>query len=338
MFRNDYSELAAPEVMEHLAEYAGTQIVGYGLDEHSARAAEYILRDFGLTKDEAEVHFVLGGTQANMVAISYFLRPYEGVISCDTAHINGHETGAVEGSGHKILTVKNTDGKILPADIDGIMAEYNNEHLVHPAMVYITEAAENGMVYTNAELDVLRETCDKYDLLLYLDGARLGVALTCGADVTAEHIAKVCDAFYVGGTKNGAMIGEAIVLKKNVIPGYFRNQIKNRGAMIGKGYLLGLEFEALFKDGLYYRLAKNSNDMAAYIKKGIEDKVEFTSDSPTNQLFIRVSRSIAPELIEKYGLEIWTEEADTQVLRIVTSFATKKEDAEEFIEYIRKTF
>ncbi len=338
MFKNDYSEIGAMEVLEALKENMDVQHVGYGLDTHSETAEKLILKRFGLSEDEAKVHFLAGGTQTNTAVISYFLRPYEGVVACDTGHINVHETGSVEGSGHKVVTVPNKDGKATAEEIEKVARVHRDEHMVKLKMVYISDSTETGTVYTKNELLQIREVCDKYGFLLFLDGARLGVALTAeGSDVTAEFLASVCDVFYVGGTKNGALYGEAIVIKNNIDDGSFRHHIKNRCAMLAKGYVLGIQFERLFaEDDLYFELAKNSNKMAKVIRDGLKnDNVSLEGSSNTNQIFIRVNKKLSGELIEKYGLELW-DDADekTDVVRIVTSFATKEEECQDIISYI----
>lgn len=337
MFRNDYSEIAAPEVLKALGDAGLEQNVGYGLDVRSKAAEVKILECFGLTKAEAEVHFLAGGTQTNMVVISYFLRPYEAVIACDTAHINVHETGAVEGSGHKVLTAPNADGKLLPADIEAIARKHGDEHMVKPKMVYLSDTTETGTTYTSAELRAIRAVCDRYGLILFLDGARLGCALTAeGNDLTPEELGELCDVFYVGGTKNGALFGEAVVLKKKLGVDTFRYHIKNRGAMLAKGFVCGIMFDALFTDGLYFRLAQHANDMAAILRSGLgELGMELVGSSKTNQLFLKAEKGLAEKLTERYGAEPNGEADGKPVVRLVTSFATKKEDCEELLRYLK---
>ncbi len=337
MFRNDYSEIAAPQVLEALLAKGMEQNVGYGLDVHSAEAEKRILSCFGLTKAEADVHFLAGGTQTNMTVISYFLRPYEAVIACDTAHINVHETGAVEGSGHKVLTAPNADGKLLPADIEAIARKHGDEHMVKPKMVYISDTTETGTTYTAAELRAIREACDAHGLILFLDGARLGCALTAeDNDVTPELLGQLCDVFYAGGTKNGALFGEAVVLKKKLGANTFRYHIKNRGAMLAKGFVCGIQFEALFTDGLYFKLAQHANEMASVLRHGLlELGVELVGSSKTNQLFLRVDAKTAAMLTERCGAEPNGEADGLPVVRLVTSFATKKEDCEELLQYLK---
>ncbi len=333
MFRNDYSEGAAPEIMEALQKVCREQNIGYGEDKHCLHAKELIREFFGTP--EADVHFIAGGTQTNMTVISYFLRPYEGVIACDTAHINVHETAAVEGSGHKVYTCPNHDGKLCAADVEKAFLLHGDEHMMKPAMVYISDATETGTVYTKAELLALREVCDKYGLLLFMDGARLAVALQCAeTDFDAKFIGQVCDVFYAGGTKNGLLYGEAVVVPAPAKAEYFRYHIKNRGAMLAKGFAVGAQFEALFTDGLFLKLAENTCRTADMIRSGLAQKgVAFAGGSKTNQIFIRLPKEKAEAVCEKFGCEKWTDEGDEWVIRIVTSFATKEEDCGELLSF-----
>lgn len=334
MFRNDYSEAVAPEILQALSEISTEQNVGYGLDEHSKNAEKLILKRFGLK--DGKVFFLSGGTQTNMVVISFILRDYESVIACDTGHINVHETGAVEGSGHKILTAFNEDGKLLAKDVEKVLALHRDEHMVKPKMVYISDSTETGTVYSLSELKAIRKVCDKNGLLLFIDGARLGVALTSNTDVDTKALAKIADIFYVGGTKNGLLSGEAVVIKDSKLAEDFRYQIKNRGAMLAKGFVLGVQFERAFADDLYFRLAKNSNEKAEIIRNGLKELgVKFEGNSTTNQIFIRLKNAQADILMDKFGCELWSEFEKEKVIRIVTSFATTEEDCKKFLEFTK---
>ena len=335
MFRNDYSDPAAKEVLEAVIKLSGEQNPGYGEDRHSANAKELIRSYFGIP--DADIHFLAGGTVTNMTVISYFLKPYEAVIACDTAHINVHETGAVEASGHKVITCPNNDGKLIAGDVEKAFLLHSDEHMVKPRMVYISDATETGTVYTKDELCALRDVCDRYGLLLFLDGARLGPALTCGEHaVEPEFIANICDVFYAGGTKNGLLFGEAVIIKDPAISEYFRYHIKNRGAMLAKGFVVGAQFEALFTDRLFEKLAANSVEKAMYIKKSLVGcGAEFEGSSPTNQQFIRLGHEQAKALEENFGCEKWSENETGVLMRIVTSFSTTKEDCDELIEFIK---
>lgn len=335
MFRNDYSESAHEDILRAVMVLSTEQNIGYGEDVHTEHAKELIRNYFGVP--EADVHLLAGGTVTNMTVISYFLKPYEAVIACDTGHINVHETGAVEASGHKVLTCPAADGKLLAADVEKTVLLHCDEHMVRPAMVYISDATETGSLYTAKELKELREVCDMYGLILYLDGARLACALASHyGGVTAELIGRVCDVFYAGGTKNGLLFGEAVVIKNKALSGLFRYHIKNRGAMLAKGFVTGAQFEALFTDDLYTRLASNSLSTAKIIKTGLKELgVTFYGDSPTNQIFLVLPPEKADALTEKYGCERWKDIDTGRVVRIVTSFATKKDECEELLAFIR---
>ena len=268
MFRNDYSELVHDRILEAICKYKNETNIPYGCDYHSKNAEKYILDCFKTKK--SKVHFLVGGTQTNMTVISYILKDYEGVIACRSGHINVHETAAVEASGHKIFTVEGKNGKVYPSDVIKALKENYNEHTVKLKMVYISDSTEIGTIYTLKELKDLYECCKENGLYLFIDGARLGVALTSSSnDVKPSDIAKYSDVFYIGGTKNGMMIGEAVVINNKELQEDFRYQIKNKGAMLAKGYLVGIEFEEAFKDNLYFEIAKNSNLMAEKIQEGL---------------------------------------------------------------------
>ena len=336
MFRNDYSEVADKNVIKALLRYADEQFVGYGLDEHSKNAEKLILDTFKIKN--GEVFFVGGGTQANMLVISYLLKNYEAVIACDSGHINVHETGAVEGSGHKVLTCLNDDGKLKASDIDEIMNKHVDEHMVKPAMVYISLTTETGTLYTKKELLDIRKKCDKYKLTLFIDGARLGVALTIkNGDITPELVSKIADVFYVGGTKNGALFGEAIVFTNKNMCKDFRYHIKNKGAMFAKGYVIAIMFEELFKNNLYFKLASNSNTTAEYIRNGLNKlNIELFGNSNSNQIFVYTDKRLYDLLVNKYGCEYWGEFNNRQVVRIVTSFATTLKECKGLLEDIKR--
>lgn len=335
-FTNDYSESVHPEIWKALTDVMSEQNRGYGLDRHSQEAERRILSCFGIPM--GAVFFLGGGTQTNMTVISFLLRPYEGVISCDTGHINVHETAAVEGSGHKVLCVPNRNGKIDAADVEKAVRSHADEHMVKLKMVYLSDTTETGTVYSKKELTEIRRVCDKYGLLLFLDGARLGAALTCsGSDLAPEDLGKLCDVFYVGGTKNGMLFGEAVVFSKADLAREFRYQIKNRGAMLAKGFVPGAMFERAFdKDLLYFSMARHANEMAELFVRLVEGSVEFSVRSVTNQQFLRMKKEKAEKLIRNFGCELWTDEGETQVIRVVTSFATKEEDVRSLADYIKQ--
>ena len=333
-FRNDYSVLAHPRIMKALARFADEENVAYGLDEHSEIAAKYIRNIF--VCPNAKVFFLAGGTQTNMVFLSSTLKQHEAVVSLETGHIYVHETGAVEGSGHKIITVKGQDGKIFPEDIEMVMSHYIDEHMVKPRVVYISNSTEIGTIYSRGELESLRKVCDKYNLYLFMDGARLGSALTCSICNTQPNIiAKTCDAFYIGGTKNGLMLGEALVIVNEKLGEDFRYVIKNKGAMLSKGYGVGIQFEEAFKDGLYFEIARKTNVIADYLKLSLEKCGFCIVNQPTNQVFIEVDEKLGSEIMKEFGAELWDKENDKMTIRLVVSFVTTKEDVDELIQFIK---
>ena len=334
LFRNDYSFGAHPKVLSALAETSLEGNVGYGDDAYCDRA-KALIRDL-CQCPQAEVQFLIGGTQTNFTAIAAFLRPWEGVVAADSSHINGHEVGAVEATGHKILQVcAGADGKIRPEQIEPILERHRDEHLVKPRLVEIADATESGMVYTKAELTALSEFCREHDLLLFLDGARLGCALASGAnDLTLADLARLTDAFYIGGTKNGALMGEALVISNPALQGDFFRIKKQLGAVLAKGWLLGVQFEALLKDGLYFEMARHGNAMAARLQAGLKALGwQLWVDSPTNQIFVVVDQARHAALQELCAFEDWcpAQESGHTVIRLVTCFATAPEDVDGFL-------
>ena len=257
-FQNDYSEGAHPRILETLSKTNLIQQAGYGEDQFCLEAAELIRR--AIDSPDADVHFVSGGTQANFTVLSSFLRPFESVIAVDSGHICVHETGAIESTGHKIHAVQGRDGKITPAEVQAVVTAHDDEHMVRPRAVYISQSTEVGTIYSASELRTLSAVCRALNLILYLDGARLGSALTSrSADLALPELAGLVDAFYIGGTKNGALLGEAIVINNPLLQPDFRYAIKQKGGLLSKGRLLGIQFLELFKDGLYFDLARHAN-------------------------------------------------------------------------------
>ncbi|MEQ8034933.1 beta-eliminating lyase-related protein [Xanthomonas sp. WHRI 6106] len=325
-FRNDYSEGAHPRLLQAVVQASAEQHAGYGTDRLSARAAELIRT--AVAQPHADVHLLVGGTQTNLIAISAFLRPHQAVIAVEAGHIATHETGAIEATGHKVLTVPALHDKLTPALIAPVLEVHSNEHMVQPRLVYISNSTESGTIYTHAELDALSRFCRANDLLLYLDGARLGAALTAnGNDLDLPTIAALTDAFYIGGTKNGALLGEALVIVNPALQADLRYLIKQRGALLAKGMVLGSQFATLFEDGLFFELAAHANTMAQRLRAGLlAAGAHFTSDSPTNQQFIAVSAQHAAQLAQRYDFERWEVRADgSHVIRFVTSWATMPE-------------
>ena len=331
-FRNDYSVAAHPLVIEKLASLGFEQNIGYGYDEHSNNAKKLILNKI---KCDADIYFLAGGTQANMVVISHILRPYQAVIACDSGHINVHETGAVEGSGHKIITVSGKDGKVLASDIEAVMMNHTDIHKVEPKLVYISQTTEIGTVYSKDELKSLASTCKKYGLYLFLDGARLASALAC-SDVTLADIAKYTDVFYIGGTKNGAFFGEAVVIVNNELKKGFDYHIKNKGALLAKGFVCALGFEVLMSNNLYEEIGQKENECALYLKEELlKLGFKLAYNSFSNQQFVIIDRVLAKEVEADYGFEVF-EELDEKdiIIRLVTAFDTKMSDCQNFIQTI----
>ncbi|MBS5149764.1 MAG: low specificity L-threonine aldolase [Butyricicoccus pullicaecorum] len=328
-FRNDYSEGAHPSILETMRINNLTPVIGYGTDEYCAHAADMIRERFNCPA--AEVHFLVGGTQTNMTMIASALRPFEAVICAESGHINVHETGAIEGTGHKVLGVPKADGKLTPADILAVVRSHSDEHMVKPRMVYISQSTEVGTIYTRRELELLRTVCDEQHLLLYLDGARLASGMTAeDCDLMPADLPRLCDAFYIGGTKNGALFGEALVLVNDTLKPNFRYMIKNQGAMLAKGWLLGMQFEGLFTGDLYFTLGRHANAMAARLRDGLLAKgYELAYPATTNQIFAILSKDQIFDLTTEAAFEFsqkWDKTHD--VVRFVTSWATKSEDVD----------
>lgn len=331
--KNDYSEGAHPRILEAFMKTNMEQTVGYGLDEYSEEAKLLIKKRIENTK--AEIHFLVGGTQTNQTAIAAFLKPYQAAVSADTGHINVHETGAIEATGHKVVTVKTKDGKLTPELIHEIISIHIDEHMVQPKLVYISNSTELGTVYNKKELEAIYSYCKEHGLYLYLDGARLGAAIASGkTDLVLKDFAKLTDAFYIGGTKNGALFGEALVIINDELKKDFRYMIKQNGGMLAKGRLLGIQFLELFKDDLYFELADHADKMAMKLKEGMLEKgYKFICDSYTNLQFPIMSNEEIARLQDIFQFEIIEKRNENQsVIRLVTSFATTKETVEEFIK------
>jgi threonine aldolase len=334
-FRNDYSECCHPAILERIASLGTEANPGYGTDGYCASAAAKIR--MAVQCPQAAVHFLVGGTQTNMTIIDACLRPFEAVIAADTGHINVHETGAVEGTGHKVLTAAGKDGKLTVEAIASILSAHADEHMVKPAMVYLSDSTELGTIYTKADLTAISEFCHSHGLLLFLDGARLGAALAApGNDLTLPDFARLCDVFYIGGTKNGALFGEAVVIPNISLAKDFRYQIKHRGAMLAKGFLLGLNFDTLFTNGLYQELAQDANEKAMLLRDGLIAKgIPLYVDSPTNQIFPILSNQVLEDLKSDFSYEISARiDEDHTAIRLVTSWATTTEAVEAFLAAI----
>jgi threonine aldolase len=335
-FKNDYSEGAHPRILSALVDSNLEQTVGYGEDYYTQKACELIKQK--IDRDDAAVHLLIGGTQTNLTAISAFLKPYEAAIAVSTGHILVHETGAIEATGHKIISVESSDGKLRVEQIKKVIEAHTDEHMVKPKLVYISNSTEIGTIYKKNELEAISKFCRENDLILYLDGARLGSALALPEnDITLTDLAKLTDAFYIGGTKNGALIGEALVICKDSLKEDFRFSIKQKGAMLAKGRILGIQFLELFKDNLYFDIAKHANEMAVLLVNGIMDLgYSFFIDSPSNQIFPMFPDYVIEKLNEKYLFEVWQKIDDNNtIIRLVTSWATEENQVLNFIQDLK---
>lgn len=338
---NDYCRGAHPAVLEALQETNNTEYPGYGLDEWCQRGADRIREHLGGA--DVEIHFMLGGTQVNYTVIAAALRPYQGVISADTGHINNHEAGAVERTGHKIHVLPAVDGKLTAADIAKEAEHYKEsgdaDYLTQPKMVFLSFPSEYGTIYSKQELTEIHEVCQKYGMYLYVDGARLAYGLTAeGCDVTLADLAALTDVFSIGGTKCGALFGEAVVLRHPDLRDHFRTYLKQVGGMLAKGWLLGLQFDTLFRDGLYFKLAAEANRQAMRIKQAFQTKgIPFWMDSVTNQQFVVLRRTQAAALAERYVFEFSHEVDEKHIcVRFCTSWSTDASAVDALIRDIEK--
>ena len=338
-FQCDYNEGAHPLIIKRLTETNMEQTVGYGEDPHCEEARRLIKQ--ACQSDNADVHFLVGGTQANTTVIAHILRPYQGVLAATSGHINVHETGAIESTGHKVLAIPTEDGKLTAKQIDEAMQahihEDGPEHMVQPGMVYLSFPTEIGTIYSHDELKAIRTVCNKYDLPLFVDGARLGYGLCSPeCDLTLPQLAQLADVFYIGGTKVGALFGEAVVIMNETLKRDFRYSIKQHGGMLAKGRLLGLQFATLFTGNLYFDIAQHAIDEAMRIKAALQAKgIGFLIDSPTNQQFPIFTDTQIATLSEHFMLSLWQriDESHT-AMRICTSWATKTESTDALIRAI----
>ena len=333
-FESDYIEGAHPLVLEALIKTNMEAMSGYGADKYTARAKEKIAAACGLP--EAQIAFITGGTQTNQLVIDTMLRQFEGVVSAQTGHVSVHEAGAIEFTGRKVLTLPAQNGKMDSGELRSFLTDFyadgNHEHMVFPGIVYISHPTEYGTLYTKAELDALSGVCREYDIPLFMDGARLGYGLeSLSTDVTLKDIARLCDVFYIGGTKVGALCGEAVVFTRKNMPLHFENLIKKHGALLAKGRLTGVQFDTLFTDDLYFKISRNAIDRAEELKSlfaGLGYK--FFIESPTNQQFIILENARMEELKKSVKFSFWEKYDDTHtVVRFATSWATTKEKIEE---------
>ncbi|MBR6539530.1 MAG: low specificity L-threonine aldolase [Bacteroides sp.] len=336
-FDSDYMEGAHPMVMRRLCETNLEQTVGYGCDEYTKQAKQKVKEAIGMP--DAEVHFLVGGTQTNATVIDGLLRPHEGVLAAETAHINVHESGAIEASGHKVLTLPQHTGKVLASEVEKYITDFYRdetyEHMVAPGMLYISHPTEYGTLYSLDELTALSNVCRKANIPLYLDGARLGYGLAAqGTDVTLKDVARLCDVFYIGGTKVGALFGEAVVATRPGILPHFFPLIKQHGALLAKGRLLGIQFDTLFTDNLYQTIASHAITQAMKLKQAFVEKgYRLFIDSFTNQQFVVMPNEQIDRLMQHATFELWGPRGETEtVVRFVTSWATTDEAIDELIE------
>jgi len=337
LFFDDYSEGAHARILEALVRTNLQQEPGYVMDSFAMEAARFIQERFGVP--QAELHFVASGTHANLVVLASLLKPYESVIAAESGHINTHEAGAIEATGHKINTVKGREGKVTPAEVQEVVEEHNFDQMVLPRAVYISQSTELGTVYTRAELSALAEKCKEHGLYLYVDGARLGVALASPAcDLDPKTLAKLVDVFYIGGTKNGALIGEAIVIVNPELKDHFRYNLRQRGGLLAKGRAVSLQFLELFRDDLYFEIARHANTLARQLAAGIREcGYQLLVDAPTNQVFPIFPNTVIERLQKDYGFHVWEKfDAQSSVVRLVTSWATEEQAVSEFLTILRK--
>lgn len=342
-FQNDYNVICHPKVMEKMLNASALHMDGYGTDAICGNAADMIRTLCG--DEDLSVHFLSGGTQTNLTVISAVLRPYQAVVSATGAHINEHETGAIEATGHKILTLPTEDGKITADQIDALAADHYApvgpaaEHAAQPKLVYISFSTELGTIYSLNELKAIRSVCDKYGMYLYIDGARLGYGL-CAADcdLTIEDITRLSDAFYIGGTKQGAMIGEAVVISNPALAADFRYMIKQQGGLLAKGWLLGLQFQALLEDGLYFSEARSANAYADQLRSLLSELgCPLPGYNRTNQVFTILPDKALDILSEDFLFTVWKRvDKEHQMVRFCTSWSTTQEDMDALCNALKR--
>lgn len=338
-FENDYSEGAHPKILQRLMDTNMEHLSGYGSDRYTTLAKDKIRKLCNCP--EAEIYFLVGGTQTNQTVIDSVLRSFEGVIAAETGHVSVHEAGAIEFTGHKVLTLPQHDGKLCARELEAYMETFlgddSHEHMVFPGMVYISHPTEYGTLYTKDELKELSQVCRHFKLPLYIDGARLITGLACPEnELSLPDIADLCDVFYIGGTKAGTLCGEAVVFTKNNTPAHFLTQIKQHGALLAKGRLCGVQFDALFTDELYKETGRNAIETAALLREGLRKKgYTFYNSSPTNQLFLVMENSRLEELKNHVVYSFWEKADDTHtVIRFATSWTTAREDVEKLLSLL----
>ncbi|MDO5014217.1 MAG: beta-eliminating lyase-related protein [Lactobacillaceae bacterium] len=340
-FASDYLEGAHPSILKRLADTNWQKLPGYGFDEISLAAKDKIRQ--ACHAPNAEVEFLVGGTQANAVMIDALLQPYQGVAAADTGHISVHEAGAIEAGGHKVLTLPGHEGKITAAQIAELAGDYaadaNHDHMVMPGMVYLSQPTEFGTLYTRSELQAIHDVCQQYDMKLYVDGARLSYALACTVnDVTMADLATLCDAFYIGGTKCGALIGEAVVIPDPQLLPHLFTMIKQHGALLAKGRLLGIQFDELFKDDRYIDIARPAILYADQIRDYLKQNgYQLYGSSPTNQIFFIIENQQLARLEQQVAFSFWEKYDETHtIIQFATSWATQKQDVDQLCKLMRE--
>lgn len=338
-FTSDYMEGAHPRILARLAETNLEKTPGYGTDCYCESAREKIRN--ACAAPGADVFFLSGGTQTNAMIIKYLLRPYQGVIAAKTGHIEGHEAGAIEHGGHKVLCVPEYNGKLTAAHVAELVKKYQNDdnrdHIVMPGMVYISQPTESGTLYTLQELEAISKVCRESGLYLYADGARLAYALACPSnDVTLQDLARLCDVFYIGGTKCGALLGEAVVIPQAGLIPHFFTLMKQHGALMAKGRVLGIQFDVLFTDDLYFELGRTAVSYADAIRQKLQEKgMQLCYDSPTNQVFVCLTDAMRAKLESRVNVSFWEKPDDTHtIVRLATSWATTDADVSELLKVL----
>lgn len=337
-FRSDYSQGAHPKVLEALQKTNLEHTDGYGLDRHCENAAQMIKKLIG--REDCEIHMMVGGTSCNITVISACLRPYEAVVAPRTGHIYVHETGGVEATGHRVIVMPDEDGKLTAKNLEMAWDEYEDEHTVIPKMAYISQPTESGSLYSKKELKALYEVCKKRNMYLYIDGARMASALTSEhCDIRLEELAELCDAFYLGATKNGALFGEALVISNPKMNKHFRWMIKQNCGLLAKGRLIGVQFEALLEggeDSIYFEMARHANRLASKLRKGLEKLgCRFLGTSQTNQVFPYLPVAVVKELEKNFFFYEWTPEKNGEIVaRFVTAWGTTNEDVDTLLRTI----
>lgn len=333
-FRNDYNDIAHQDILTYLQALSDRKHIGYGLDFHSERAKVFIQQYF---KRKVYIHFMVGGTSTNKTVIAHLLKPYEAVISAESGHIAVHETGAIEATGHKVIIVPSVNGKLTPEDIKRVYDAHTDEHMVKPKLVYISNATETGHIYTKKELRSIYKMAQSLGLYVYLDGARLGVALTSNDnDLSFDDLMSYTDIFYIGGTKNGAMLGEALITKHQSFDENYRYSIKQQGGMLAKGFLIGCQFEMLFKDFLFFDIGRQANEMSQYLCKKLKELNLTFTPTPTNQQFLTLPNDAVTALEENYSFEVWHRYSDQTMIRLVTTYRTTTDEIDQLMMDIKQ--